>query len=177
MGLNLDLRQYPWLWNMLWNILKTLVAANQDAVPEEFLQEMRGISDACRDLGYDVSVRDLLTLNLGIDTLESIYVGFGALFCNEFAVFGDATHDGRLYHGRDLMFPTGGDVMADEFLMMVHDPTQGYPFVAVAAPAMVGIPTGMNAEGVSCAMDVVYSVFTRPLISGEGTMLLCRKAV
>ena len=46
-----------------------------------------------------------------------------------------------------------------------------------AAPAFVGIPTGMNAEGVSCAMDVVYSIFTRPLISGEGTLLLCRKVV
>jgi len=175
LGISVDLKQYPWLWNMLWNILQMLVAANQDAVPEEFLQEMRGISDACHDQGYDVSYRDLLTLNMGIDTLESVYVGFKAMFCNEFAVFGDATEDGGLYHGRDLMFPTGGDILADETLIMVHNPTDGYPFVTPAAPAMVGIPTGMNTQGVSCGMDVVYSIFTRPLISGEGTMLLCRK--
>lgn len=175
LGIGVDLRQYPWLWNLLWQILKVLVAANQDAIPEEFRREMQGISDACRNLGYDVDYRDLLTLNVGIDTLESVFVGFEALFCNEFAVFGDATQDGRLYHGRDLMFPTGGDILADESLIMVHNPTEGYPFVASAAPALVGIPTGMNTEGVSCAMDVVYSIFTRPLISGEGTMLLCRK--
>jgi hypothetical protein len=175
LGISVDLKQYPWLWNMLWDILKMLVAANQDAVPEEFLQEMRGISDACRDLGYDVEYRDLLTLNVGMDTLESVYVGFKAMFCNEFAVFGDATRGGKLYHGRDLMFPTGGDILADETLIMVHNPTQGYPFVTSAAPAMVGIATGMNTEGVSCGMDVVYSIFTRPLISGEGTMLMCRK--
>ncbi|RJP35612.1 MAG: hypothetical protein C4536_00390 [Actinobacteria bacterium] len=175
MGIALDLRQFPWLWNLLWNLLKIMVAANQDAIPEEFLTEMRGISDACRDLGYDVGYRDLLTLNAGMDTLESIYVGFGAIFCNEFAVFGDATDDGRLFHGRDFMFPTGGDIFSDEAMIIVHNPTQGYPFVTSAAPAFVGIPTGMNTEGVSCAMDVVYSIFTRPLISGEGTLLLCRK--
>jgi hypothetical protein len=175
MGINVDLRQYQWLWNLLWNILKIMVTANQDAIPEEFLLEMQGISDACRESGYDVTYRDLLTLNAGIDTLQSVFVGFKALFCNEFAVFKDATRDGGLYHGRDLMFPTGGDVLADESLMMVHKPAQGYPFVASAAPGLVGIPTGMNAAGVSCAMDVVHSIFTRPLISGEGTMLLCRK--
>lgn len=174
-GIGVDLRQYPWLWNMLWNILKILVAANQDAIPEEFRLEMQGIADACSSLGYDVTFRDLLTLNAGMDTLESVFVGFEALFCNEFAVFGDATKDGGLLHGRDLMFPTGGDILADESLIMVHNPTQGYPFVASAAPALVGIPTGLNSEGVSCAMDVVYSIFTRPLVSGEGTMLLCRK--
>jgi hypothetical protein len=136
---------------------------------------MQGIADACRNLGYDVSYRDLLTLNAGIDTLESVYVGLGAIFCNQFAVFDDATSDGRLYHGRDLMFPTGDDILSDESLIMVHNPTDGYPFVAAAAPALVGIPTGMNTQGVSCAMDVVYSIYTRPLISGEGCMLLCRK--
>lgn len=176
-GISVDLRQYPWLWNLLWNLLKIMVAANQDAIPEEFLSEMRGISEACQDLGYDVGYMDLLTLNAGMDTLESIYVGFGALFCNEFAVFEEATADGRLFHGRDFMFPTGEDVFSDEALIMVHNPTQGHPFVASAAPAFVGIPTGMNSEGVSCAMDVVYSIFTRPLISGEGTLLLCRKVV
>ncbi|MEW6554213.1 MAG: hypothetical protein AB1384_08010 [Actinomycetota bacterium] len=176
-GLDLDFRQYPWLWDLMWNILKILVMANQDAVPEEFLQEMRGISDACRDLGYDVSYRDVLTLNAGIDTLQSVLTGFQALFCNEFAVFGDATEDGSLLHGRDLMFATGGDVLADESLIMVHRPTQGYPFVTSAAPGLVGIPTGLNTQGVSCAMDVVYSIFTRPLISGKGTMILCREMV
>ena len=177
LGISVDLRQYPWLWNLLWQILKMLVGANQDAVPEEFLLEMRGIADACRDLGYDVDFSDLLTLNVGMDTLESVYIGFEAAFCNEFAVFGGATRDGGLLHGRDLMFPTGGDILADESLIMVHDPTDGYPFVAAAAPALVGIPTGMNCEGISCAMDVVASIFTRPLVSGEGTMLLCRKVV
>jgi hypothetical protein len=175
MGIELDFSQFPGLWNLLWNILKVMVASNQDAIPEEFRQEMQGITDACRDLGYDVSYRDLLTLNAGIDTLESVYVGLGAIFCNEFAVFDDATSDGRLYHGRDLMFPTGDDILSDESLIMVHNPTDGYPFVTPAAPALVGIPTGMNTQGVSCAMDVVYSIYTRPLISGEGCMLLCRK--
>lgn len=74
------------------------------------------------------------------------------------------------------MFYTGGDVFSDEALVMLHKPTSGYPFAASSAPGFVGIPTGMNSEGVSCAMDVVYSFLTRPLISGEGCLLLCRKS-
>jgi hypothetical protein len=174
-GIDIDLRQFPGLWNLLWNLLKVLVASNQDAIPEEFRLEMQGMADACRDLGYDVSYRDLLTLNAGIDTLESVYVGLGAIFCNQFAAFEDATCDGRLYHGRDFMFFTGGDVFSDEALVMVHKPTDGFSFVASAAPGFIGIPTAMNTQGVSCAMDVVYSIYTRPLISGEGCLLLCRK--
>ncbi|MDY6794235.1 MAG: PKD domain-containing protein [Actinomycetota bacterium] len=174
-GLDLDLRDNPFIWNLIWSLLQVLVEANQDSIQEEFRQEMMGIADACLDQGLDVTYRDLITLNAGFDTLESIYAGFAALLCNEFAVFDGATTDGRLYHGRDFMFPTGGDVFSDQSLVMVHNPEQGYPFVATAAPGFVGIPTGMNTNGISCGMDVVFSIFTRPLIAGEGCLLLCRK--
>lgn len=168
----------PLVWGVVKGLLIQAAAANQDAVPKEFRLEMQGIADGARERGFDVSYEELLTLNLGFDTLESIYLGLASLFaCNQFAAFGGATEDGRLYHGRDFMFPTGGDVFADEALMVVQKPDEGHAFVASAAPGFVGIPTGLNARGVSCGMDVVYSVFTRPAITGAGCLLLSRWVV
>ncbi len=176
-GINIDPQTLENLLRMIWPLLQLIVVANMDAVPGEFLEEMRGISDACREEGFDVTFQDVLTLNLGFDVLESIFVGFAAIFCNEFAVSGNATKGGRTFHGRDFMFPTGGDVFSDEALLIVHKPESGYPLIASAAPGFVGVPTALNSQGVSCGMDMVASVLARPIITGEGTLLLCRKAV
>lgn len=176
-GLNLDPQTLQDLIRFLWPLLQLIATANMDAVPGEFLEEMRGMADACREEGYQVSFEDVLTLNLGFDVLESIFVGFAALFCNEFAVSGNATRNGRTFHGRDFMFPTGGGVFSDEALLLVHKPENGYPLIASAAPGFVGVPTALNSRGVSCGMDMVASVLSRPIITGEGSLLLCRKAV
>ncbi len=178
MGVPVSKDQVEAVWPAVRTLLVQAAAANRDAVPQEFQDEMRGMADACQAQGYDVTFEEILTLNCGFDVLESIYQNIAAVFmCNEFGVFNDATADGRLYHGRDFMFPTGGDVFSDEALMIVQKPTDGYAFVASAAPGMVGIPTGLNTEGVSCGMDVVYSVFSRPAVTGMGCLLLCRQVV
>jgi hypothetical protein len=176
-GIDLDPELLQNIIRFLWPLLQVIATANMDAIPEEFLKEMRGMADACREQGYPVTFKDVLTLNLGFDVLESVFVGFVALFCNEFAVSGSAARNGRTLHGRDFMFSTGGDVFSDEALLIVHKPTNGYPLIASAAPGFVGVPTALNSCGVSCGMDMVASVLSRPIITGEGTLLLCRKAV
>lgn len=176
-GIDLDSQTVKELVRFLWPVLQLIVTANADAVPQEFLEEMRGISDGCREKGYEVTFQDVLTLNLGFDVLESVFVGFAALFCNEFAASGEATRDGRIFHARDFMFPTGGGVFSEEALLIVQKPERGYPFIASAAPGFVGVPTALNSQGVSCGMDMVASFLSRPIITGEGTLLLCRKAV
>jgi hypothetical protein len=178
LGMEIDPQALQQLLRVVWPLCQVVVMANMDAVPREFLEEMRGVADGCRSEGYDVTWLDVLTLNLGFDVLESLFAGpFSLIACNQFAVFGEGTTDGRLYHGRDFMFTTGGDVFSDEALLIIHKPTRGYPLVASAAPGMVGVPTALNSRGVSCAMDMVASFLTRPIITGEGTLLLCRKAV
>lgn len=177
LGVELDPQAIQQLLRFIWPLCQVVVMANMDSVPSEFLDEMRGVADGCRSEGYDVSFLDVLTLNLGFDVLESLFAGFFAVACNQFAVFGQGTVGGKIYHGRDFMFSTGGDVFSDEAMLIVHRPTRGFPLVASAAPGMVGVPTALNARGVSCGMDMVASVLTRPVITGEGALLLCRKAV
>jgi len=155
-------------------IIRQAVLSQEYAVPEEYRQEMWGIADGARDRGYDVTYKDVFLINVGFDFLYSLVYQGGSLLCNEFGVFGEGTADGRLYHGRDFMFTTGGDVFSDEALVMVHVPTQGYPLAGSAAPGFVGMPTGLNSQGISFGMDMVPNRQNRAVVSGMGCLLLCR---
>ncbi|MHB8781745.1 MAG: C45 family autoproteolytic acyltransferase/hydrolase, partial [Candidatus Geothermincolia bacterium] len=158
-------------------VLLQAVHAQEYAVPQEFREEMRGIADGATAQGYDVSYDDVLLINVGFDMLYSLVYQGGSLLCNELAVFGEGTTDGRLYHGRDFMFSTGGGVFSDEALVIVMKPDEGYPFAAAAVPGFVGLPTGMNSEGISFAMDMVPNRQNRAVFSGMGCLLLCRNVV
>ena len=95
-----------------------------------------------------------------------------AIGCNAFVVSGNATVEGRVYHGRDFMFPTG-NIFQDEALTAVYLPDEGLPFVAVTAPGIVGLTAGMNAKGISMGVDVVYGCGTRST-PGIGCLLVIR---
>ena len=98
-----------------------------------------------------------------------------ALGCNGFVVSGKATVDGRVYHGRHFMFPTG-EHFHKEALMAVYMPDNGLPFVTLAAPGFVGLTTGLNAEGVSMGVDVVFGAATRAT-PGTGCLLVVRDII
>lgn len=98
-----------------------------------------------------------------------------AVGCNAFVVSGEATIDGKVYHGRDFMFPTGG-YFHKEAMMGIYLPDDGLPFVTVAAPGFVGIMTGLNAEGLSMGMDVSFGGATRNT-PGLGCLLVTRDVV
>ncbi len=98
-----------------------------------------------------------------------------ALGCNGFVVSGKATVGGNVYHGRDFMFPTG-EYFHKLALMAVYLPDDGVPFVTLAAPGFVGLTTGLNAEGVSMGVDVVFGAATRAT-PGTGCLLVVRDII
>ncbi len=177
LGLPIGGGDLPVVWPLVKGVLRQAACSQEYAVPEEYRQEMRGIAEGVQDRGYDVTYEDVMLVNTGFDVLLSLVYPASCLLCNEFAVFGQGTTDGRLYHGRDFMFSTGGDIFSDEALMIVQKPTEGYPFVASAAPAFVGIPTGLNSQGVSCGMDMAPHKLNRALVTGMGCLLICRSVV
>jgi hypothetical protein len=95
-----------------------------------------------------------------------------AIGCNGFVVSGRATEGGRVYHGRDFMFPTG-DIFQDEAVTAVYLPDERLPFTAVTAPGIVGLTAGMNSKGISMGVDVVYGCGTRST-PGIGCLLVIR---
>lgn len=74
---------------------------------------------------------------------------FPELFhCSGFAVFGSATTDGKLYHGRVLDYMTTIGLQ-DSATTFVVRPEGHFAFANVGYAGFIGSVSGMNAEGIS----------------------------
>lgn len=74
---------------------------------------------------------------------------FPELFhCSGFAVFGDATVGGRMYHGRILDYLKGIG-LEQNATVIVHQPDQGYAWVNISYAGFVGSVTAMNEKHIS----------------------------
>ncbi len=102
-------------------------------IPERHKVETRAMADS---LGIDQQLAE--TLNV-----------FPELFhCSGFAVFGTATVDGKLYHGRvlDYMTAIGLQDAATTFIVSVDG---SIPFANVGYAGFIGSVSGMNSQGIS----------------------------
>lgn len=91
-----------------------------------------------------------LAASLGLEPeIAEVLNVFPELFhCSGFAVFGSATVDGKLYHGRvlDYMTTIGLQDSATTFIVR---PDGFIPFANVGYAAFIGSVSGMNAEKIS----------------------------
>lgn len=102
-------------------------------IPERHKQETRALA---RSLELDERLVE--TLNV-----------FPELFhCSGFALFGKATKDGKLYHGRVLDYMTAIGLQ-DASTTFVVDAKGQIPFVNVGYAGFIGSVSGMNAEKIS----------------------------
>ncbi|MEZ6060500.1 MAG: C45 family peptidase [Planctomycetaceae bacterium] len=102
-------------------------------IPERHKQETRALAAA---------------LELPPETLEILNVFPEMFHCSGFAVFGSATKDGTLYHGRvlDYMTTIGLQDAATTFIV---NPEGHIPFANVGYAAFIGSVSGMNARAIS----------------------------
>ena len=74
---------------------------------------------------------------------------FPELFhCSGFAVFGDATAGGRIFHGRVLDYMKGIG-LEQNATVIVHQPEQGHAWVNIGYAGFIGSVTAMNAKHIS----------------------------
>ena len=102
-------------------------------IPEHHKQETRALARS---------------LNLEESLVEAGNVFPEMFHCSGFAVFGRATHDGKLYHGRvlDYMTMIGLQDSATTFIVA---PTGKIPFANVGYGGFIGSVSGMNAKAIS----------------------------
>jgi hypothetical protein len=87
-------------------------------------------------------------LSMDAETVEVLNV-FPELFhCSGFAVFGSATVDGKMYHGRVLDYMTTIGLQ-DACTTFIVRPEGLIPFANVGYAAFIGSVSGMNAEKIS----------------------------
>lgn len=139
--------------------LKTLKEHSQlleRYIPLEYITEMKGIAD-----GAEVNYEDILLLHTFLDSLnisvEDWKQFYPHLFfsCSNFIVWGKASADSLLYHGRNLDTPEYGNGHLPKVIFFCQ-PDEGLPYVSVGWAGICGVFTGMNSAGISLGEDTVF---------------------
>ncbi len=106
-------------------------------IPDRYKREMEGLADA--------TGCDLKMIRRG--HVISVITERG---CSSFALWGGATKDGTLYHGRNFdWILTAG--LEDTAILAVYEPDGLHPFVAAGYAGMIGVLSGMNKEHITIA--------------------------
>ena len=134
------------------SVLYSFGTANVVRTGRWFRQDLQ---DACARLSphiperHKVETRALAAaMGLEPDLVEALNV-FPELFhCSGFAVFGSATKDGKLYHGRVLDYMTTIGLQ-DSATTFIIQPKGQFAFANVGYAGFIGSVSGMNAEGIS----------------------------
>lgn len=138
----------------LANLLGLFDLAYENSYPD-VIEECEGIVDAAGDVGWSMEV--CMLLNFGDILIEFLSEGFPpakqmAPGCSEIAASGQATTDGRLYHGRILDW-SKIDFLLDYPIIHVRQPSDGIPHAYIGFPGNLSPYSGINAEGISIASN------------------------
>jgi hypothetical protein len=117
-----------------------------------YLRELDAIADAC-----------------GMDHQEARLANFfPELFhCSGFALMGNATRDGHMYHGRVLDYLRGVG-LEQNAVVIVHQPNYGNAWVNISYAGFVGTVTAMNEIGISVGKPMAHLL--REVMEKAGTL-------
>ncbi len=108
-------------------------------IPDRFRKELRAMADVS-----GIDYKNLLASN----AFPDIYRKGG---CSTFAAAGEATKDGKPFLARNLDF-FGMGVLQKATLVIVYRPKGRKAFVSVSWPGLSGVLSGMNRDGLCCAV-------------------------
>ena len=122
-------------------------------IPEEYRQEIYGISQSCShefDLfgtPYERQLNYHAAHDIGHTMQEYMLVG-----CSSFAVWNEASGDSALLVGRNFDFYVGDDFAKNKIVLFVS-PKKGYKYASVTWPGMIGVLSGMNEQGLTVTIN------------------------
>lgn len=123
------------------------------------VEECRGLADATQDIGMTLDA--CLVLAYG-DVLQEVFANTlpEVLFwdgCSQWVASGNATVDGRLYHGSTLDNDEKPiDYIMNNPVVFVRQPNDGLPHVFITYPAVVWPNWGLNVAGISLGLDTLH---------------------
>lgn len=131
-------------------------------IPASLKEELHGLAD-----GAGGTYEDALLSNVAVDLMQ-------AMMCSTVVAAPEATADGEVYFGRNLDFP-GRGILQRTSVILVFEAEGATPVAAVTWPGLVGILSGMNAEGVCGATMMIHRAGdTQP---GLPYMMMYREAL
>jgi hypothetical protein len=140
-------------------ILDLLYKRTSPHIPQRYKRELEGLAD-----GSGVSLERLRRAHVVSVLTERA--------CSSFAVFGPATADGKLYHGRNFDWAMGLGLQ-DKAALFLYHPEGHIPFASPSYIGSIGCLSGMNREGISIAQ--IGAVSTDSRFDGIPLMFLLRR--
>lgn len=138
-------------------------------MPQEFIEEIRGISDALAIAGTALDFEDILTWNLMYDTwcfyAHPDFKDPDTIGCSSFSAWGASTADHRLVFGKNMDnldlpgIPEGR-------ILVICDPDKGLGHANITQAGMLAVDGGFNEAGI--CMMTHYSGSTHETMRGLG---------
>jgi predicted choloylglycine hydrolase len=122
-------------------------------INNEYQAEIYGISKYAPEDLSDIAPNFLRDMYLhGAHDIGHAVQDLGIVGCTSFAVWGNKTDDGSLILGRNFDF-YAGDAFAKDKIVAFINPNEGYPFMMMTWPGMIGVCSGMNTEGLTLTIN------------------------
>jgi predicted choloylglycine hydrolase len=122
-------------------------------IDNEYQAEIYGISKYAPNDLNDIAPKFLRDMYLhGAHDIGHAVQDLGIVGCTSFAVWGNKTDDGSLIVGRNFDF-YAGDAFAKDKIVAFVNPNQGYSFMMMTWPGMIGVCSGMNVEGLTVTIN------------------------
>jgi len=159
--------------NLLRNFLKWYNRKLYLNVPNEYQTEIYGVSQyTSQDFNniapqYQRSLYLHAAHDIGHALQDLALVG-----CSSFAAWEEKSEDGNLILGRNFDFYVN-DAFAENKIVAFINPKDGYPFMTVTWPGMVGTVSGMNKEGLTVTINAGKSKI--PMIAKTPISILTRE--
>ncbi len=141
-------------------------------IPQEYREEIYAMSLSCTHQ-YD-SYSSPYTRQLNYHAAHDIghamqqYMLVG---CSSFALWNGESEDNSLVMGRNFDFYVGDEFAQNKVVLMVT-PEDGYKFISVSWPGMMGVVSGMNEKGLTVTINASKGAI--PISSSMPISLLAR---
>ena len=126
-------------------------------VPEEYQTEIYGVSQYTSN-SFD-NIAPQYQRNLYLHAAHDIghaLQDLALVGCSSFAAWGEKSEDGNLILGRNFDFYVN-EAFAENKIIAFIKPKEGYPFMTVTWPGMIGAVSGMNKEGLTVTINASKS--------------------
>lgn len=142
-------------------------------VDNEFQSEIYGFSKyASKELSY-IAPNFARGLYLhGAHDIGHAVQDLAMVGCTSFAVWNEKSEDGNLILGRNFDFYAGDDFAKEKIVAFVK-PDDGFPYMTVAWPGMIGVCSGMNLEGLTVTINASKSKI--PLVAKTPISIVTRE--
>lgn len=144
-----------------------------DYVPEEYQLEIAGVSKSASDeFNFIAPPFQRIMSYHGAHDMGHALQSLTLVGCTSFGVWNGFSADSSLLIGRNFDF-YAGDRFSENKIIAFVKPESGYPFMSVTWGGMIGVVSGMNAEGLTITLNAEPTNI--PYISKTPVSILARK--